>query len=57
MEHNESDAKWKIYGNKNQQREEEREGERENISHTSNITSYLRSLEQKEVNTPKRSRL
>ena len=49
MCHNESGAKWKIHSTKSPVKETLR-------SYTSNLTAHLKALEQKEANTPKRSR-
>ena len=47
MEHNESSAKRKTHSSDYLQKEN---------SYTSSLTAYLKSLEQKEANTPKKSR-
>ena len=50
MVHNESSAKRKVHSTKYPGKET---GE---ILHTNNLTAHLRALEQKEANSPKRSR-
>ena len=49
MEHNESSAKRKTYSSECPQKKMER-------AYTSSLTAHLKALEQKEANTPKRSR-